>query len=351
MQRMRLGIAALGLAGATLTGALGCVDDVHVLDPHGPGFVEPETAVSGTVHFNELLGPPYPIILVHGFSGFTALGPLDYFFRVADDYRAAGVDVTAPSLPPYNSSEDRATTLAHVIDDVLARTHKAKVHLISHSQGGMDSRVVLSMPGYANKVASLTTISTPHQGTKVADVAAAAPAGVLNPAGQVLAWLVGATNGEPSDSDVTGKEDPSLDAAIHTLTTDGARAFNEAHPDPAGVPIFSVAGVSNLRSLHTGACDDSAWGEPNRVDAINAFLVATGLILSGTDIFDPTPNDGLVSVDSARRGTFLGCIPADHLDEIGQIAEIAPGLISGFDHRDFYLRLLDHVRSVEQQNP
>ena len=54
----------------------------------------------------------------------------------------------------------------------------------------------------------------------------------------------------------------------------------------------------------------------------------------------PTANDGLVAVPSARWGRFLGCVPADHFDEVGQIAEVAPDLISGFFHRDLYRNLV-----------
>ena len=47
------------------------------------------------------------------------------------------------------------------------------------------------------------------------------------------------------------------------------------------------------------------------------------------DVLSPEPNDGLVTVTSATWGTFLGCIPADHLDEVGQLLGDAPGLVPG----------------------
>ena len=45
--------------------------------------------------------------------------------------------------------------------------------------------------------------------------------------------------------------------------------------------------------------------------------------------------DGLVEVASARWGTFLGCVPADHFEEIGQIAMTLPNL-AGFEHKALY---------------
>ncbi len=311
-----------------------------------------------TTRTGEKLGPPYPVILVHGFSGWDEVfGGVDYFYGVVDTYRARGVDVTAPALPPYASSAARAAVLAEVISDVLARTHKQKVHLIAHSQGGIDCRVLLTDLGYADRVASLVTVSSPHRGSAVADAAEWTPAGVMNPAGQLMAWLLAGAGGAPSDEtswlanvDVNVAYDADVAAAIASMRTSSMTAFNETHPDPPGVPIFSVAGVSNLLSTTTPACDGGVWDVPRARDVVDPFFAASGLFLSNTEggnPFAPTPNDGLITVASARWGTFLGCIPADHADEIGQVADRGPGLVSGFDHLAFYVRLLEHLRSVE----
>ena len=317
----------------------------------GDGFVDDDGVAAP-------LGPPYPVIFVHGFSGWDdVLGGVGYFYGVVDDYRAVGVDVTAPALPPYNGSDARAAVLARVVDDALARTHRRKVHLIAHSQGGVDSRVLLTDLGYADRVASLTTISTPHRGTAVADVAEVAPNGALNPAGQLLAWLLGALGNDPPDeaawlagTDVDATYDPDLAAAVDALRPTTMESFNVAHPDPPGVRIFSVAGVSNLLSTDQPECNDGVWGRSDDRDVVDPFFAASGAFLSNTDggnPLDPTPNDGLVTVASARWGLFLGCIPADHADEIGQVADGGPALVSGFDHHAFYARLLDQIRDLE----
>jgi len=302
-------------------------------------------------------GAPYPIILVHGFSGWTDVGDVAYFYGIVADLTEAGADVTAPALPPYDASSERAVVLSHVVDAVLARTHKNKVHLIAHSQGGLDSRVLITDLGYADRVASLTTISTPHRGTAVAELADYAPGDVLNPAGQLMAWMLGALEGDPpdeaswlADDGVDAAYDPDLAAAIDGMRPGNMALFNLAHPDPLGVPVFSLAGVSNLLSLDQPACNDGLWPNSNNVDAVDPLFAASGAYLSYSDggtLFSPTPNDGLVSVASARWGVFLGCIPADHPDEIGQVADDGPGLISQWDHRTLYLELLVHVRHIE----
>lgn len=323
-----------------------------VMDIRAEGFLEAEARV--------VVGPPYPIILVHGFSGWGAVGPVEYFFGIKDMLEAEGSDVTTPVLPPYNSSEERARVLAAVIDEVLARTSAAKVHLIGHSQGGLDIRRVVSHSGldYASRVASVITISTPHDGSEVADRAVQAPAGVLNPAGQFLAWLLGAAEGDPPTeadwaSDATSDAwTPDLQLALESLRPGSVRALVARNPMPPEVPFFTVAGVSNLRSLDTAWCAASVWGTPERVDDIDPIFLPTGTFLSSTaggSLLEPTPNDGLVTVESARapEGTFLGCVPADHADEIGQVADLIPGLVSGWDHHVFYRRLVEQLRAVE----
>lgn len=298
-------------------------------------------------------GPPYPIVLVHGFSGFTDLGPLDYFFQVAGDLEEMGHVVYAPALPPYNGSDDRARVLAQVIDDVLAETNKRKVHLIAHSQGGVDSRrVIAGMDGYAAKVASLTTVASPHRGTPLADIAQEAPGGLLNPAGQFLGWLIGLLDQPPSEGDWDDEAGgdpwtPEMVDAVEQLSSAGMEAFNEQHPDPEGVPIFSVVGYSNLVPAPSFCEEGALFERTSRIDPVDPLLVSTGLVLSGGDLFDPRANDGIVPSDSMVWGTLLGCVPADHFDEVGQIGDLLPHVLSGFDHLEMFRLLVDNARAVE----
>jgi triacylglycerol lipase len=355
-----LALAVAAISGCGDIEPLEASEDPALLLEEGPPVLD----LVGTGHAVErprtLLGPPYPIILVHGFSGWNDIGPFEYFFGIRDLLTDEGHDVTTPALPPYNSSEVRARVLARAIDEVLERTGKAKVHLIGHSQGGVDCRRVVSHHGlgYADRVASVTTISTPHFGTAVADLAKQAPDGVLNPAGRFLGWLIGSLDGAPpSDADWAQEEtsaawSPDLSASIESLRPATMRDLVARKPMPPEVPFFTVAGVSNLRSLDHPHCAASIWGIPRRVDDVDPIFLPTGTYLSFTDggtLFDTTPNDGLVTVESARapEGTFLGCVPADHADEIGQVADFTPGLISGWDHRSFYRRLVANARSVE----
>ena len=44
-----------------------------------------------------------------------------------------------------------------------------KVHVIAHSMGGLDARYMISRLGMEDRVLSLTTVGTPHRGSKYAD--------------------------------------------------------------------------------------------------------------------------------------------------------------------------------------
>ena len=51
-----------------------------------------------------------------------------------------------------------------------------------------------------------------------------------------------------------------------------------------------------------------------------------------------SPNDGMVTVDSAKWGTFMGWIPADHLGVVGQPKQ-GRHPFTGFDHVEFYRKM------------
>ncbi|MCX5745477.1 MAG: alpha/beta fold hydrolase [Proteobacteria bacterium] len=110
----------------------------------------------------------YPIVLVHGFMG-SRTSPLWSFYKLADTLRADGHVVIEADLPPFDSSANRARILATQIDAAIAGY--GKVNIIAHSQGGLDARYLISSLGYGDRVATLTTISSPHQGTAIADKA------------------------------------------------------------------------------------------------------------------------------------------------------------------------------------
>ncbi|APR86467.1 Hypothetical protein A7982_11816 [Minicystis rosea] len=47
----------------------------------------------------------------------------------------------------------------------------------------------------------------------------------------------------------------------------------------------------------------------------------------------------------ARWGEYWGCLPADHLDEVGQILGANPGLGNEWKYLDFYSEIIAYMRS------
>jgi triacylglycerol lipase len=230
----------------------------------------------------------------------------------------------------------RATELAKFVDDTLRTTQACKVNLVAHSQGGLDARYLVSTLHYGDRVASVVTVGTPHQGTAVADVAL----GLVTPSGfttEVINTLLLGIQG------LSGNDagNPNVKANLAQLATETMKQFNGQNPDDARVHYYSVAGRSSLATA-AAECGSSVWPNPSGVDVLNPLLALPASIfpLASPNPLQPVPSDGLVGVPSARWGKVLGCVPADHFDEVGQIAEITADPLSGFDHLDLYRRIV-----------
>ena len=109
----------------------------------------------------------YPIILVHGlmvrhFKRFRAFGRIE---RVLAD---EGHDVHVATHDGFGSIETNAEQLRDYILKLLETTGAEKVNLIAHSKGGLDLKYMIKHFDMADKVASFTTLSTPHKGSAVA---------------------------------------------------------------------------------------------------------------------------------------------------------------------------------------
>jgi triacylglycerol lipase len=298
----------------------------------------------------------YPFVLMHGFNASSQASSVWSFHRVVEALSADGHEVHAIDVPPFASVEVRASFAADAIDQILAGwafDHpgaEPKVNLIAHSMGGLDARFVISSFGYGDRVASLTTIATPHLGSAVADFALAhlpgSPGSPLDQTVDALATLWGATF-----SDLVGETGADVRGAFTSLSEANADVFNAENPDDPRVAYQAFAGVSNLPPVGLrnpadfNACRGVILGGSSKTDFMDALLVVGAPIVAGA--FSLRPNDGMVTVDSARapsdepgsRWRFRGCLPADHLDEVGQPRHAGPNARTGFDHLRFYRNL------------
>ena len=249
----------------------------------------------------------FPIVLVHGWTGWNSIASYEYFYNVPETLTGLGYPVFTATLDPYNSIEVRAGQLQTQVDQVLHDFRARKIDIIAHSQGGLDSRRLITTLGYGDRVSALTTVATPHQGTPICDMAM----GYLpSPGLDVLDWMlnaVGAMGGNQSDAE----------ASFEAMTEHYVQGtFNPQTPDDPRVSYVSWTGFT---------CDIT---EDTCVNKVHALIATSYWLIKG----QAGDNDGIVPVSSAPWGDFRGKVDADHFSEIGQFA----GITGTFEHLEFY---------------
>ena len=214
----------------------------------------------------------YPILLVHG-MGFRDSTVFDYWGRIPKTLTAMGCRIFYGEQDCNAEIAENGQVLARRIDAVLEETGAQKVNIIAHSKGGLDSRYAISTLHCGGKVASLTTISTPHNGSKTVDLLLKLPNPLIRFAGFCTdRWVR-----------ILGDKNPSSYKVFHSLTTQAAAAFNRDNPDDPGVYYQSYAFV-----MRNPFSDIGMWF-PN-------FVV--GLIEG--------ENDGLLAPAAVEWGDFKG---------------------------------------------
>ena len=239
------------------------------------------------------------IVLAHGIFRFDKLsqffrdhgidiGPR-YFDGIPDRLRAHGFDVHEPNVSFAGSLSERANDLKDRLEQILA-TGVSSVHIIAHSMGGLDARMVIADHSeLAAHVSCLTTIGTPHHGTTSADRA-------LQLGGRsLIAALL-----------------PIIDLqGFKDLTTSACRAFNDRvrdHEVANGVRYRTVAASED--QLHTTVLLQETWKQLNREEGDS-----DGIVPRSSQAWAPA----IVSTDgrSKQIEQLSFPIPADHLNEVG----------------------------------
>ncbi len=253
-------------------------------------------------------GPPatvtapasHPLVLVHGIFGFDELGlgraRVSYFRGVVERLRELGAEVHCARVPPLAPIHVRAQRLAEMVRALDA----PRVHLVAHSMGGLDARYALSRLGLASRVASLTTIGTPHRGTPIADLGA-----------ELLRRL---------RLDIALGPLVNLQA-LHDLTPSRMLAFNRQVRDLPSVRYLSVVARAPDSGVHPLLRPAHQWLQRS----VGA-------------------NDGLVPSRSQRWGTVLCEVEADHWSQIGWSTggSSEPAVITLYD------KILQHLRSLDE---
>ena len=245
------------------------------------------------------------LVFASGFLVPQAVQGHDYFRDLPQKYPSA----LFATVDPLGSIAHRAVQLAAAI---AAKFPAGDIHIVAHSMGGLDSRYLIAknLNNLAARVASLSTLSTPHWGSPVADflTGQAAPLLLRDLAAKAMAQLFAQFPGLKNNA-----------GALSDLTTASATQFNRDVPATPGVSYYPY-----------GA---NGYG--------STVLLSTHLLirLLGTSQQEQD-NDGVVSVASA---SWPGALvephwPTDHFGEIGYDLDTA-----GFTTPFPYLAAFDRV--------
>jgi triacylglycerol lipase len=112
----------------------------------------------------------YPVVFVHGIVAHDRKSLIDFWGEIPERLNKEGIIIYYGNTDAWGSIESNAELLKNTIDKILQEKECEKVNIIAHSKGGIDSRYLIYAYNYADKVASLTTVSTPHKGAEMADM-------------------------------------------------------------------------------------------------------------------------------------------------------------------------------------
>lgn len=271
------------------------------------------------------------IILAHGILGFRTKFGIEYFNGVREHLEQWPAQVFVPEVSATEGIEARGEQLRQAILKAFAdRTLNPDepAHFIAHSMGGLDSRYLLSPANphttpendLAGRIASLTTISTPHRGSPIADLLALEPVEEFAEHHRLRALLEGLLAGEDLAAHLLSHLGISLDG-LKDLTTESTAQFNRATPNNSRVRYFSAAGRGRDGGAPTAVV----------LRPFHEYITKkTG-----------QANDGLVAVASAQWDGFdPNFWPADHADEIGHDLD----RLLDAPHFDYLARYDDIVR-------
>jgi len=231
------------------------------------------------------------VVLLCGMLGITRLLWRDYFHGVRPLLEAQGFDVLIPQLPFGQSIEIRARFLAEYLSGL-----NGPLHLIAHSMGGVDARFYISHLGGHQKVASLTTLASPHRGSSAADH-------------EMKTWY------SPY------RHFP----AVADLTREAMAEFNRQTPDADNVVYLSYSASRKHAEL--------PWltrGFARLIDAVEG------------------ENDSQVSIESSIWGKHIATLPCDHFELIGLNLWLNPfRRRTPFDHLPVYHNIGEWIRHFE----
>jgi len=160
----------------------------------------------------------YPLVLVHGIAAHDRSKYFNFWGRIPKVLQDKGIKVFYGNTDSWGDFDSNAKILKNTIDKILLEQKTEKVNIIAHSKGGIDSRYYIWKNNSEEKVASLTTISTPHLGSELADLIYKQPIIHSRNIKKSLA-LIGKLYGDSN---------PDMYSTNYHLTTNKMKQFNSS---------------------------------------------------------------------------------------------------------------------------
>jgi len=254
----------------------------------------------------------FPIVLVHG-TGFRDYKYINYWGRIPKALENEGAKVFYSKQDAWGNIEDNAQTIKNSILEILHNTGCKKVNLIAHSKGGLEARYMICNLGMEECIASLTTISTPHHGSKTMDLFYNAPVFIF----KTVAFFVNIY------FRILGDKNPDFQTTCKQLSSIYCREFNEKNINSPNIYYQSYA--SKMKSSFS-----------------DILLLVPHFI---TNLIEGD-NDGLVQVDSAKWGDFKGIIKGKKLRGVSHAdtVDLRRKNYSGIDIRDIYIDIVEDLK-------
>lgn len=238
-------------------------------------------------------------IFLHGFLGRaeTKLAGItfEYFRGLRDVATEFGIELAVPQMPHLSGIDDRAESVRSILEKMQAE----KVAIVGNSMGGLVARALAVRHDHDKRIRVVASVCTPHWGSPIADRTLAGESRIPD---FVVAFL----------------ED-----AVSDLSVMSAETFNDATPDRPDVTYLS-------------------WAAARPNDEMPFWFKKREAYIFERE----GENDGLVSVASARWGTFVEKVRADHIETIGwSPAPADPGIGRPFDQVALWRRVIERCQS------
>ena len=360
----------------------------------------------------------YPMVFVHGFLGWGPEELLGYKYwggtalDIERYLKEQGFTVYIASVGPISSNHDRACELFYQIKGgrvdygeahskqykhrQFGKNHKGKysqwdrehpIHLVGHSMGGQTCRVLVELLAQDyfgmgtddSWVKSVTTISTPHNGTTLATLVNKLSGGFAEEFVSGFLGLAGSNwkvyNFDMDHWDIFPKPDESMhdflkriddllgeseDLSMHDLLPLGAKKLNQRVRTASNVYYFSYATEETYVLNPETGCE---WARPSMNPIFWPYAYSMGHY-KGNEVSPPSAwwkNDGIVNTISMKAPfdativaydgnprpgvwTYMGLVEKkDHGKIIGHFQD---PVVTGTWLKKFYLDMALHLASL-----